>query len=59
MRSVRMVVTALLHDLINLEEKRFKEIEQSLKNYRNPPTGKLWVDCFILPTFLASHLLRA
>ena len=43
MRSFRMVVAALLHDLINLEEKSFKEIKQSLENDRNHPTGKLLV----------------
>ena len=34
-------------------------IEEELEMARNTPTGLLWVDCFVIPTFLAHLFVRA
>lgn len=59
MRAFRMVVAALLHDFLQDGEKHHGDIATYIDKAREHPTGKLWVDCFIVPTMIAHQFLRA
>jgi hypothetical protein len=59
MRAFRMVVAALLHDFLQEGEKSHEDIVAYLGKAREHLTGKLWVDCFIMPTMPAHTFLRA
>jgi hypothetical protein len=59
MRAFRMVVAALLNEFLSEGEKTHGEIVDYLEKAREHPTGKLWVDCFIIPTMLAHLFMRA
>ena len=58
MRAFRMIVAALLDSFLE-GEKSHDDIIRYLDRARNHPTGKLWVDCFIIPTLIAHRFLRA
>ena len=59
MRGFRMVTTALLQQYILAGTTEVANIEEELEVARNTPTGRMWVDCFIIPTFLAHLFVRA
>jgi len=59
MRAFRIVVAALLYDFLQKGEKNHDDIVVYLEKAREHLTGKLWVDCFIIPTMLAHQFLRA
>ena len=59
MRAFRMVVSALLYDFLEEGEKTHEQMTAFLVNAREHPTGRLWVDCFILPTLIALRFWRA
>ena len=58
-RAFRMLVDALLHDFLSDGEKSYNAIVVYLERARSHPTGKMWVDTTIYPTFLAMELVRA
>ena len=49
----------LLHQYILAGTTDVANIEEELEMARNTPTGLLWVDCFVIPTFLAHLFVRA
>ena len=53
MQAFRMVVSALLHDFLEGGEKTHEQISAFQQRAREYPTGRLWVDCFIIPTLIA------
>ena len=59
MRAFRMVVSALLYDFLEEGEKTHEQITAFLSKAREHPTGRLWVDCFIIPTMIALRFWRA
>ena len=54
-----MVVSALLHDILEGGEKTHEQISAFLEKAREHPTGRLWVDCFIILTLIALRFWRA
>ena len=58
-RAFRMLVEALLHDFLSDGEKSYNDIVVYLERARSHPTGKMWVETTIYPTFLAMELVRA
>ena len=54
-----MVTTALLQQCILAGTTEVANIKEKLEVARNTPTGRMWVDCFIVPTFLAHLFVRA
>ena len=52
MRAFRRVLAALLKKFLSTGPKTFEEIEYYLAAARLHPTGRHWVDYFILPTLL-------
>ena len=59
MRAFRMVVAALMHDFLQEGDKSHTDIATFLESTRTHPTGRLWTDCFIIPTMLAHQFMRA
>ncbi|MCG7883058.1 MAG: hypothetical protein JAY96_15870 [Candidatus Thiodiazotropha endolucinida] len=59
MRAFRGVAAALLQRLLSSGQKTFEEIEQYLETARLHPTGRHWVDNFLLPTLLIHQFERA
>ena len=59
MRAFRMVVAALLNAFLHEGEKTHDDIVADLEKAREHPTGKLWVDCLIIPTMLAHQFTRS
>ena len=54
-----MLVEALHHDCLYDGEKSYNDIVVYLERARSHPTGKMWVETTIYPTFLAMELVRA
>lgn len=59
MRAFRGVCAALLKRFLSTGPKSFAEIEQYLDTVRLHPTGKHWVDNFMVPTLLVHQFERA
>lgn len=59
MRSFRGVAAALLKQFLSTGPKTFEQIEQYLDIARLHPTGRHWVDNFLLPTLLVHQFERA
>ena len=59
MRAFRMVVAALMHDFLQEGDKSHTDIVTFLESTRTHPTGRLWTECFIIPTMLAHQNMRA
>ena len=59
MRAFRMVTAALLYDFLKDGPKTFKDISQYFDAAREHPTGRLCVDCLILPPLIAHQFERA
>ena len=59
MRGFRMVTTALLQQYILAGTTEVANIEEELEMAHNTPTDRMWVDCFIIPTFVAHLFVRA
>ena len=59
MRAFRMVTAALLYDFLKDGPKTFEAISQFLDAALEHPTGRLWVDCLIGPTFIAHQFEHA
>ena len=59
MRAFRMVVAALMHDFLQEGDKSHTEFATFLESTRTHPTGRVWTDCFIIPTMLAHQFMRA
>ena len=59
MRAFRSVAAALLQRLLSSGHKTFEEIEKYLEGARMHPTGRHWVDNFLLPTLLIHQFERA
>ena len=59
MRAFRGVSAALLKRFLSTGPKTFEQIEQYLDAARLHPTGKHWVDNFLLPTLLVHQFERA
>ena len=59
LRAYRFVVAALLQGFLSDGFQTDETLFEYLSNQREHPTGKLWVDCFILPVLLALRFLRA
>ena len=59
MRAFRGVAAALLQRFLSTGQKTFDEIEQYLETSRTYPTGRHWVDNFLLPTLLIHQFERA
>ena len=58
-RAFRMLFEAPLHDFLSDGEKSYNDIVVYLERAWSHPTGKMWVDTIIYPTFLAMELVRA
>ena len=59
MRAFRGVSAALLKGFLSSGNKTFEEIEQYLETARLHPTGRHWVDNFLLPTLLIHQFERS
>ena len=59
MIAFRMVVAALLNAFLHEGEKTHDDIVAYLEKASEHPTGKLWVDYFIIPTMLAHQFTRS
>ncbi len=59
MRSFRSVSVAILKRFLSTGPKTFEQIEQYLDLARLHPTGRHWVDNFLLPTLLVHKFERA
>ena len=59
LRAFRMVTYTLLHNFLSTGQKSQDELCTYLEGARSHPTGKHWVDNFILPTLLVHQLIRA
>ena len=59
MRAFRNVLAELLKKFLSTGPKTFEEIEHHLTAARLHPTGRHWVDDFILPTLLVHQFERA
>ena len=58
-RGLRMVVCALLEPLITAGKTTVDVMEEELEKDRQSRTGRLWVDCLILPVAIIHLFLRA
>lgn len=58
MHAYHMVVSALLHDLLEEGEKTYVQIMVYLERVREHPTCQLWMDCFIIPTQIVQFCLK-
>ena len=58
-RGLRMVVCALLEPLITAGKTTVDVMEEELEKVRQSRTGRLWVDCLILPVAIIHLFLRA
>ena len=52
-------MAALMHDFLQEGDKSHTDIATFLESTRTHPTGRLWTDCFIIPTMLAHQFMRA
>ena len=59
MRAFRGVAATLLQRFLSTGQKTFDDIEQYLEKARMHPTGRHWVDNFLLPTLLIHQFERA
>ena len=59
MRSFRGVSASLLKRFLSTGSKTFEQIEHYLDVARLHPTGRHWVDNFLLPTLLVHQFERA
>ena len=59
MRSFRGVSASLLKHFLSTGSKIFEQIEHYLDVARLHPTGRHWVDNFLLPTLLVHQFERA
>lgn len=59
LRAYRILMAVLLQDLLKNEPQTDAAITEYLDKACEHPTGRLWVDCLIRPTFIALNLLRA
>ena len=57
--AYRLITTVLLQDFFQSGAKTYQELSECLEAAREHPVGRLWVDCLIKPTLLASQLLHA
>lgn len=58
LRAYRMLVAVLLQDLLKDGLQTDAAITDYLDKAREHPTGRLWVDCLIRPTFITLNFLR-
>ena len=59
MRAFRSVSAALLKQFLSTGPKTFEQIEEYLDTARCHPTGRYWVDNFIIPTLLIHQFEHA
>lgn len=57
-RGFRMVATALLAEYLEAEVIP-ESMQSKLEEARQKPLGKLWIDCLIMPVWLALLFIRA
>ena len=58
MRGLRMVVTVLLEDFLD-EETTTESLQEKIEEARQTHMGRLWVDCLIIPLWIALLFIRA
>lgn len=58
-RGLRMVVVTLLEDVITSGDVDIENINLLLENIRKTATGRLWVDCLILPVYILHLFIRS
>ena len=58
MRGLRMVVTALLERFLN-EQITVESLQAKLEETRQTQMGRLWIDCLIIPVWVAQLYIRA
>ena len=58
MRAFRMVLAALLQNILSTGAKTCEEISAYMEEARKHPTGRHWVDNFLKPTILAHQFIR-
>ena len=59
LRAFRMVTSTLLHNFLSTGQKTFDDLSSYFDEVRLLPTGRHWVDNFIIPTLLVHQLVRA
>ena len=59
LRAFRMLTAALLSNFLSGGPRSSEEIDDFLHTKKQFPTGKLWVECLIMPTFIAHRFLRS
>lgn len=59
LRAYRMLLEVLLQDLLQEGPQTDAAITEYLDKACEHPTGRLWVDCLIRPTFIALNFVRA
>lgn len=59
LRAFRGVAAALLQRFLSTETKTFQELEAYLETARMHPTGRHWVDNFLIPVLLVHQFERA
>src|SRR6218665_1327694 len=58
-RGLRMVVTAILEPLVLSGTKTVASLEDKFEEIRGSRTGRLWIDCLIIPVTIIHLYLRA
>lgn len=59
LRGFRMVLTVILETFILKGSTALEDLEGVLEQARQSPTGRVWVDCFIIPVVIAHLFIRA
>ena len=59
LRGMRMIVTVMMEVLVEVANYDVEQIQVCLEKATEHPNGRLWVDCFITPVFIAHLYLRA
>ena len=59
MRGFRMVAFAVLQEYITTGKTTPEDLQCELEMARSTPTGRIWVDCFLIPTILIHLFIRA
>ena len=53
-----MIVTVMMEELVEIATYDVEQIQVYLEKATEHPNGRLWVDCFITPVFIAHLYLR-
>ena len=56
LRAYRLIIAMLLQNFYSNGAKTYEELNVYLETAKGHPTGRLWVDCFVKPYTVVSHV---